>query len=83
MTTEELKSAPRKIVGLKQTLKAVETGVARVVYIARDADERLTKGLREKCAERGVEVVMVPSMAELGRLCGIEVGAAAAARPRE
>lgn len=82
MSIEELGLAPRKIVGLKQTLKAVETGTAGAVYVARDADERLMRDLLEKCAQRGVQVVLVPSMAELGRICGIEVGAAAAARPR-
>jgi large subunit ribosomal protein L7A len=78
MLYERLKNA-KKTIGTKQTTKAVQKGIARVVYIARDAEKHITVPLLELCSENAVEVVMVESMVELGRACGIEVGAASAA----
>jgi large subunit ribosomal protein L7A len=67
-----------KTVGAKQTHKLIENGQAQVVYIAKDAEERVTPLLRI-CEEKGLEVVYVDSMKELGKACGIKVGAATAA----
>ncbi len=69
----------RKAVGAKQAAKAVEKGQASLVFLAEDADIRVTAPLREACARAGVKVEMAPSMGELGKACGIEVGAAAVA----
>lgn len=80
---ERLKSARKKTVGTKQTTKAVSRGVAQLVYIARDAEEKVTAPLLRLCEEKGVEVVFVDSMAELGKACGIKVGAASAAILRD
>ncbi len=49
------------------------------MYIAQDADRRVTDPVLRAARERGLEVVEVPSMAALGRACGIAVGAATAA----
>ena len=68
-----------KIIGLKQTLRLVETEGAARVYIARDADERVVGKLRELCEAKGIEVVPAESMKLLGKACGIEVGSAVAA----
>jgi large subunit ribosomal protein L7A len=76
---ERLRSARNRCVGTKQTLKAVETGRAIVVYLAQDADPKVTGQVAAKALECGVEVVRVASMKDLGKMCGIEVGAAAAA----
>ncbi len=76
---ERLAAAKKKTVGTKQTQRAVEKGQARVVYVAKDAEERISSPLLRLCAEKGVEVVMVDSMIELGKQCGIKVGAASAA----
>ncbi|MBE3576796.1 MAG: ribosomal L7Ae/L30e/S12e/Gadd45 family protein [Limnochordales bacterium] len=75
----DLTDAARRVVGAKQTLRAVERGEAQTVYIARDADERVVRPIREACERAGVPVVEAESMEELGRICGIAVGAAAAA----
>jgi len=74
-----LKNAPRKTVGTKQTLKAVEKNQASVVFIAEDAEEHVVSGLKELCRTKGIEMVFVPTMKELGQACGIDVGAASAA----
>jgi large subunit ribosomal protein L7A len=79
MAYDQVKIARRKAVGAKQTLKAVVKGTARIVFIARDADERVTRDILRECAERRVPAEIVDSMAALGRACGIQVGAAACA----
>ena len=53
------------------------------VFLASDADPRITDSIAALCAEKGVETVTAPSMKELGRACGISVGAAVAALVRE
>ena len=69
----------KMIVGAKQLRKALNKGVARCVFLAENADPAITEPLEELCRQRDVPITWVPSMADLGRACGIEVGAAAAA----
>jgi large subunit ribosomal protein L7A len=69
----------RKVVGLKQSRRAVETRAASALYLAEDADPPVPYPVRSLCREAGVPVIPVPTMAELGRACGISVGAAVAA----
>ncbi|HWQ61059.1 MAG TPA: ribosomal L7Ae/L30e/S12e/Gadd45 family protein [Negativicutes bacterium] len=78
MSIDTLKDA-RKVVGAKQTAKAVEKGQASLVFLAEDAESRVILPLREACFRAGVTVRTVPTMIELGKACGIEVGAAAVA----
>ena len=68
----------KKLVGQKQSRRAVEDGRAQCVFMADDASASVTEPISELCGKHGVEVVMVPTMAELGSACGIEVGAAVA-----
>ena len=67
------------VVGAKQLRKAVKAGRARCVFLAENADPAVTDPLAELCTANHIQITWVPSMAELGRVCGIEVGAAAAA----
>ena len=67
------------VVGAKQLKKAVKAGRARYVFLAENADPAVTQPLEALCAANHIQITWVPSMAELGRVCGIEVGAAAAA----
>lgn len=67
-----------KVVGIKQLKKALSDGRAAKVFFAQDADPKLTGPIRETCQSGSVPVEEVPTMAELGRACGIEVGAAVA-----
>lgn len=68
-----------KVVGIKQLKKALAEDRAKKVFVAGDADPKLIDPILERCREAGVEVEQVPTMAELGKACGIEVGAAVAA----
>ena len=79
MTLEALKQAAQRTVGVKQTEKAVARQAAELVFIGSDADERITGKLKELCQTNGVPVVATESMIEVGRACGINVTAAAAA----
>ena len=72
-----------KVIGVKQSLKAVKAGQAKCVYLAQDADPMLLAPIEAQCSEVGVQTVAVESMAVLGRACGIDVGAAVAVVLRE
>lgn len=78
MTLESLKGAAR-VIGVKQVTKAVQKSQADAVFLADDADGRVTEPLLHLADEIGVPVVHVSTMQELGKACSIEVGAAAAA----
>lgn len=67
------------VVGAKQLKKAVRAGNVRQVFLAENADPALTQPLAQLCEEGQIQITWVPSMADLGSACGIEVGAAAAA----
>ena len=72
-------SGQNRVVGAKQIRKALNTGKAQKVFLAKNADPALTEPLAAVCQQNRVECVWVRSMTELGNACGIEVGAAAAA----
>ena len=67
------------VVAAKQLRKAVKAGRAKYVFLAENADPAVTEPLAELCAANHIQITWVHSMTELGRSCGIEVGAAAAA----
>ncbi|WP_236345145.1 ribosomal L7Ae/L30e/S12e/Gadd45 family protein [Paenibacillus plantiphilus] len=67
------------VIGSKQTVKMVEQGNAILVYVAQDADQRMTDKIVRLCETAGVPISWVDTMKNLGVTCGIEVGAAMAA----
>ncbi len=71
----EILKGSNKAIGIKQTLKAVENKTAVKVFIAKDADEKITGNLRELCLTNAIEIVYVDTMKQLGKAVGIEVGA--------
>ena len=65
--------------GTNETTKAVERGVAKFVAIAEDVEpEEIVMHLPSLCEEKNVPYAYVPNKIELGRACGIDVGAASA-----
>jgi Ribosomal protein HS6-type (S12/L30/L7a) len=68
----------KKLVGVKQSGRALSEDKVLVCYIAADAEVRVTSPVRNACAEKSVEVVEVSAMSELGGFCGIETGASVA-----
>lgn len=73
----------KKVIGAKQTLKAIKNGIAAAVYVAEDADQRVTKPIVEACLGSNIELFYIKTMHELGRMCDIDVGAATACMVKE
>ncbi len=73
----------RRVAGVRQVARAIGSGTAAQVYIARDAEKGLTDDIRRAALEAGVPVSDADSMAQLGRFCRIQVGTAAAAVLRD
>ncbi|WP_123042136.1 ribosomal L7Ae/L30e/S12e/Gadd45 family protein [Cohnella candidum] len=71
------------VIGTKQTMKAVELGRAYEVFVAQDADPRMVSKIIQLCEQRNVKLTLVDTMRNLGKTCGIEVGAAMAAAVEE
>ena len=64
---------------MKQTIKALESDSVALVYIAGDADRQITADVVALCLVKDIEQITVPTRAELGSACGIDVGAAVVA----
>lgn len=71
-------SRANRVVGMKQVLRAVESDALQRVYLAADAQPSIRERVEAACLRHAVPVVSVPDMQTLGRMCGIEVGAACA-----
>ncbi|WP_035172746.1 ribosomal L7Ae/L30e/S12e/Gadd45 family protein [Caldanaerobius polysaccharolyticus] len=74
-----LLKSEKKAIGAKQTRKAIEAGLAKEVYIAKDAEHHVVERIIELCREKAINIVYIDTMDELGELCGIDVGAASIA----
>lgn len=74
---DELKTA-KKIVGSKQSIKAVEAASVKKAFVAEDADAKVIDQFIQICKDHGVTIEYVETMKELGKACGIDVGAAVA-----
>jgi large subunit ribosomal protein L7A len=66
----------KKVIGIKQSAKALSSGEGKILYVASDAQNDLVKPVIELAQSLNVEIRFVDTMKELGRLCGIDVGAA-------
>ncbi|WP_283672853.1 ribosomal L7Ae/L30e/S12e/Gadd45 family protein [Butyricicoccus sp. Marseille-Q5471] len=66
----------QKVIGVKQSKKAIREGVAARVYIALDAEPRVTQPIYELCSQTDTAITEIATMAELGDAVGIDVGAA-------
>jgi large subunit ribosomal protein L7A len=75
---QSLEAAP-KVVGSKQTIRAIESNQVSVVFIARDTQEQLQDQLIECANKHQVEIVFYDSMEALGEACNVEVKTATAA----
>jgi large subunit ribosomal protein L7A len=66
-------------IGTKQTMRMIRLGIAEEVYVAQDADPRITVQIVALCEELSIKITYVDTMKNLGKACGIEIGAAMAA----
>lgn len=67
------------IVGTKQTLKQLQQGGVKTVFVAKDADDRVTGKVIELAKAKNVTVEFIETMKELGKKCNVEVKTAVAA----
>jgi len=67
-----------KVIGIKQSLKSIRSGRGKCLYVAKNADMKLTTPLIKLANEKSLQINYIDTMKELGVLCGIEVGAAVA-----
>jgi large subunit ribosomal protein L7Ae len=65
--------------GTNETTKAIERGVAVIVYIAEDVEPpEVVAHLPILCEEREIPYIFVPSKFRLGEATGLDVGSASA-----
>jgi large subunit ribosomal protein L7A len=69
----------KKVMGAKQVARALRRGEVRAVFLAQDADSRVTDPVAALCGGQGIAYATVESMAKLGSACGLAVGSAVAA----
>lgn len=68
----------KKVIGLKQTMKYIQNNKGKCLYVAKNADEKLTDPVVTLAKKRLLKITYVDTMKRLGMFCGIEVGAAVA-----
>lgn len=76
---ELVKSSNHRVVGLKQTRRALNDGHARRVYLAKDVEPHLLEEIQTLCNQKQVEIIYIDNMKKLGEACGIDIKAASAA----
>ena len=72
-------ASQEKVIGVKQSRKAVREGRAKRVYLACDADPAITEPVAVSCEAAGIPMETEHTMAQLGRACRITVGASVVA----
>ncbi|MEK3888991.1 50S ribosomal protein L7ae-like protein [Bacillus sp. FSL K6-3431] len=75
MSYEKVLQASNLIVGTKQTVRALKSGHVKEVFVALDADPRITDNIIFIANEMDVPIIKVDSMKKLGKACGIDVRA--------
>jgi len=68
-----------KVIGVKQSSKAIREGRATRVFLAADADPAITEPVAAGCTAAGIPVETGHTMAQLGQACRISVGASVVA----
>lgn len=76
MSYEKVAQAANKVVGTKQTLKALENEQVKELIVAEDADHKVLEKALLIAQGKGISVQSVDSMKKLGKACGIDVNAA-------
>lgn len=75
-----IKNSKNKLIGLKQTLRALQQDLVKTVYYANDIEDHVLRKISEACSEKQVPLTALDyGREELGKVCQIEVGAAVVA----
>ena len=62
-----------KVIGIKQSKKAIESGKGTVLYVAKDTEKKLISSLIELALKNEIKVIEIDTMKNLGKMCGIDV----------
>lgn len=63
-------ASQEKVIGVKQSRKAIREGRAKRVYLACDADPAITEPVAASCAEAGIPVETDYTLSQLARRAG-------------
>lgn len=69
----------KRVVGAKQVKRALALSDVEAVFIANDAEDKVTKEIKELCNTKQIRIIHVDTMENLGKACGIGINAAVAA----
>ena len=73
-----LLKADNKLVGLKQSTRALENGEVVVAYIARDAEAHVVLPFEQMCKAKEIRIIYADTSKDLAKACNIEVPTAVA-----
>jgi len=77
---EIIKGSKEKIIGLKQTLRAIQQDRVVQVFIASDIEGHITTKIIASCEDKKIPITALNlTQKDLGKLCQIEVGASVVA----
>ena len=79
MMLTKLKEINNKVIGTKQTIKALKNQRVLQLFVANDAEQKVTNPIIDLAHKNRVTIIYVNSMNELGIAANIEVGAAVVA----
>lgn len=79
MSYEKVKQAKKTIIGTKQAVKAMKKGLVKEVFIALDVEGRIIELARSTAQENNVLIHYVESKIDLGKACGMRLGASVVA----
>lgn len=68
----------RLVVGLKQTLRAVKGNKAAKVFLGDDSESNIKALIEDAASSCDAQIFYIPTMKELGKMCGIDVCASCA-----
>jgi len=72
-----------KIVGMKQTVKAIEENRVNIVFVAKDAQKDVIDKIVNIATFNNVNIQYVDNMIQLGKACEVDVKTATAALVKE
>ena len=70
------------VVGMRRSLKLIESGGAQKAFIAGNVEPGITRKILDACKAHGVAIELVATKQELGKACGIDVDASVAVLPK-
>lgn len=76
--TERLED-DKKVVGVNQVKRAISSSKVSLVYVAEDAEMKITNEILDLCEKKQIPIIKVDTMKDLGDACGIDINAATAA----